>query len=114
MRTSWYPLAALAIALSTAASATTLDEVYGKYIEARGGADKLAALKSLRVTGRAIFGQDGSFQADWAMLVKKPGMMREEITLQGLSTVDACDGKDGWRVDPFQGRRDATPRGRRA
>ncbi|HEY8211419.1 MAG TPA: hypothetical protein VIG99_28240 [Myxococcaceae bacterium] len=106
MRTSWYPLAALAIGLSTAASAATLDEVYGKYVEARGGAAKLAALKSVRITGRAMFGPDGRFQTDWGLMLKKPGMLREEVTLQGLSTVDACDGKEGWRLDPFQGRRD--------
>src|SRR5262249_30229535 len=122
MRTSWYPLAALAIGLSTAASATapdegsgkyvethpsmpvkapsglTLDEVYGKYIEARGGAAKLGALKSVRFTGKGMFGPDGRFQAEWALLLQRPGMVREEVTLQGLSAVDAWDGKEGWRV----------------
>ena len=107
MRTSCNLLAALAFGLTaTAAHAATLDEVYGKYIEARGGQAKLAALKSLRLTGKAMFGWNGTFQGEWALLVKRPGMQRQEFSLQGMSSVDAYDGKEGWRVQPFGGRRD--------
>ncbi|HVE82584.1 MAG TPA: hypothetical protein VND93_07040 [Myxococcales bacterium] len=100
-------LAVLAVGLSTAAHAATLEEIYNRYLEARGGQAKLAALKSVRVTGKAMFGHDGRFQAEWARLSKRPAMVRQELSLQGLTEVDAYDGKEGWRLAPFQGRRDA-------
>src|SRR5262245_32805700 len=74
MRTSPYLLAALAFGLTAAAAraaepakggetamsatparAASLDEVYQKYLEARGGPEKLNALKSIRFTGKAMF-----------------------------------------------------------
>ncbi|HYV44262.1 MAG TPA: hypothetical protein VFA20_05340 [Myxococcaceae bacterium] len=123
MPTSWYLRAALALAATTATVAAaadvetppqavrpgktlTLDEVYTRYIEARGGKDKLAALKSVRFSGKAMFGPDGRFQADWSWVSKKPGLQRQEVSIQGLTAVDAWDGKDGWSVQPFQGRRE--------
>ena len=49
----------------------------------------------------------GQIEAGWAQLQKRPGMIRTEVTLQGLTAVDAYDGHEGWSLDPFQGRRDA-------
>jgi photosystem II stability/assembly factor-like uncharacterized protein/outer membrane lipoprotein-sorting protein len=40
-------------------------------------------------------------------VVKRPGMIRTESTLQNLTQVQAWDGKDAWSLDPFQGRREA-------
>src|SRR5712692_3885353 len=33
-------------------------------------------------------------------------MIRSEVTMQGLTAVDAFDGREGWSVKPFGGRRD--------
>src|SRR5216684_3923952 len=91
-----------------AARALTADEVVARNIEARGGAAKLAAVRSLRLTGTASFTfGDNKIDAEWAALQKRPGMVRTEISLQGLTAVDAFDGRDGWEVQPFSGRRDA-------
>ena len=32
--------------------------------------------------------------------------MRSELTLQGMTMVQAYDGKEGWKISPFQGRKD--------
>src|SRR5713226_2941125 len=91
-----------------AARALTADELVARNIEARGGAAKLAAVRSLRLTGTASFTfGDNKIDAEWAALQKRPGMVRTEISLQGLTAVDAFDGRDGWEVQPFSGRRDA-------
>jgi hypothetical protein len=37
---------------------------------------------------------------------KRPDSIREEASLQGLTQVEAYDGKDGWKIDPFGGRKD--------
>jgi photosystem II stability/assembly factor-like uncharacterized protein/outer membrane lipoprotein-sorting protein len=93
---------------SNAASALTADEVIARYIEARGGLPKLGAINSLRLTGKAVFGfGDNQIEASWGVLQKRPGMIRSEVSLQGLSAIEAFDGKEGWSLDPFSGRRDA-------
>jgi len=83
--------------------AQTVDEVIAKYIAARGGLEKLRALVTVRQTGK--FNVD-SFEAGFLQENKRPHMVRQEVTIQGLSDVTAYDGKTGWHVSPFSGRRD--------
>src|SRR5437773_2738494 len=85
----------------------TADEIIARHIEARGGLSKLKAIHSVRTTGKTIFGgDDWSIEAVWAQVQKRPGMVRSETTLQGLTAVDAWDGTGAWAVEPFQGRKD--------
>jgi photosystem II stability/assembly factor-like uncharacterized protein/outer membrane lipoprotein-sorting protein len=98
----------LLVILTTSASAETLDQILARNLAARGGADKLHAIQSLRLTGRATFGGgDFSVEAAWGLVQKRPGSIRSELTLQGLTQVSAYDGQKGWSVSPFGGRRDA-------
>jgi outer membrane lipoprotein-sorting protein len=85
------------------ASALTVDEVIAKNIEARGGLEKIRAIKSFRCTGKIQFGSR-NLQYKW--MVMRPGMVRQEASFQGLTAVTAYDGKVGWRIQPFQGRLD--------
>ncbi len=86
----------------------TADEIVARSIQARGGAQKLEAVHALRLTGKVVFGfGDAQIEAGWGRLVKRPGMIRTEVTLQGLTAVDASDGRDSWSLDPFQGVRNA-------
>jgi len=102
-----YIAALFAVALSAATQPLTLDQIVARHVEARGGAKNLAAVQSLKVTGKVIFSGDNfSVTADFASLRKRPFQIRTEATLQGLTAIDAYDGKDSWSVDPFQGRRD--------
>jgi len=90
------------------AGALTVDEILMRYVEARGGAAKIEAIKSLRATGKVVFGEgEFAIEAGWGVLQKRPGMIRSEITLQGLTAVEAFDGQESWSLSPFQGRRDA-------
>ncbi len=92
---------------SSAATALTVDEIVAKYVEARGGAEKLQALRSLRLTGKTEFGRrESTVVAAWGEVAKRPGMIRNETTMQGLTSVQAYDGRDAWTVNPFQGRRE--------
>jgi hypothetical protein len=89
---------------SLGASAQTVDEVIAKNIQAHGGSEKLKAVRTIRVTGK--FSQ-GSFRAGFLQENKRPDMVREEAIIQGLSQIQAYDGKTGWQVSPFGGRKDA-------
>jgi len=104
-----HPALLVAAALSAAAlGPLTVDEIVARHIEARGGAQKLAALQNLRVSGKAFFGggEDPTITADFAQVRRRPNQIRTEVTLQGLTAIDAYDGQQSWSVDPFQGRKD--------
>ena len=91
-----------------AAHATTVDELIQKNILARGGLDRLHAIQSLRLVGKSQFGRrGGKRESEWGLLQTRSGQLRTETTLQGLTAVTAWDGKEGWSVQPFGGRRDA-------
>ncbi len=86
-------------------NAPTLDELVSKNIEAKGGADALRALQSVTLTGKMLV-QQGQIQLTYVQTKKRPGEVRTEATLQGMTQVEAYDGKDGWKISPFQGRKD--------
>lgn len=95
-------LAAMAI-FSFAAKAQTVDEVIAQNVQAHGGAEKLKSVRSLRTTAK--FSQ-GSFRADFRQENKRADKVREEFIIQGLTQVQAYDGKTGWQISPFGGRKD--------
>ena len=97
------PLLAAMAFFSIAANAQTVDEVIAKNIQAKGGADKLKSVRSLRTTTK--FSQ-GSFRADFRQENKRADKVREEFIIQGLAQVQAYDGKTGWQISPFGGRKD--------
>jgi outer membrane lipoprotein-sorting protein len=84
--------------------AQTVDEVIAKNIQAHGGLEKLKTVQTIRATGK--FSQ-GSFSAGFMQENKRPGKVREEALIQGLAQIQAYDGKTGWQVSPFGGRKDA-------
>lgn len=82
----------------------TVDELVAKNTEAKGGAAALQALQSLRVTGKLIV-NDGQLELGYAQTRKRPAV-RTEVSLQGMTAVSAYDGTEGWKISPFQGRKD--------
>jgi len=85
------------------ARAQTVDEVIAKNIQARGGIEKLKSVQSIRKTAK--FSQ-GSFQAEFRQEIKRPDKVREEFIIQGMAQIQAYDGKVGWQISPFGGRKD--------
>ncbi len=83
----------------------TVDDLVAKNVEAKGGADALRALQSLRLTGKLLV-NDGQIQLGLVETKKRPGAIRTEASLQGMAGIQAYDGKEGWKVSPFQGRKD--------
>ena len=87
--------------LASPAAAQSVDEIVARHIEARGGAERWQALRSLRMTGRAIAGPGR--EALVTREIKRPGRVRTEFTFQGITGVFAYDGKRGWQVSPLTG-----------
>jgi hypothetical protein len=83
----------------------TVDELVAKNVAAKGGADALRALRSVRFTGKMLV-NEGEIQLAYVETKKRPGEVRSEVTLQGMTAIQAYDGEQGWKVSPFQGRKD--------
>lgn len=99
-----FVLILLAVAgFSLGAKAQTVDEVIAKNVQAHGGVDKLKSVRSLRTSAKFT---QGSFQADFRQENKRADKVREEFIIQGLAQVQAYDGKTGWQISPFGGRKD--------
>src|SRR5882762_1490921 len=98
------PVLAAAFAFACVARAQTVDEVIAKNIEAHGGVEKLKAIHTARTTAKY---SQGSFHAQVVQENKRPGKVREEFIIQGMAQVQAYDGRAGWQINPFGGRKDA-------
>jgi hypothetical protein len=98
-------LLASALFLCASAQAMTAEELVTKNVAARGGMDKLQAIKSLRLEGRLFIGGLGA-EVEAQQMYKRPASYRFEATLQGLTLVQSYDGTEAWRIFPFQGRKD--------
>jgi hypothetical protein len=108
MRKAILAFAVLAV-LAVSATAQTADEIVGKYIKTVGGMDKIQAVKGLRRTGKIIAG--GGFEIPLVEENKRPNLVRQDITIQGLVGSNAYDGKTGWKIAPWQGKKDAETMG---
>lgn len=109
-RTPLALFAALALAGAAALHAQeplelTVGQLVDKNIAAKGGREALDALKSVRLTGRMLVNQ-GQLELGFAQTKKRGSLVRAEVSLQGLTMVQAYDGTQAWQIAPFQGRKD--------
>lgn len=106
MRNSLLVLATLLVVAPSllAQSAPTADDVIARYIKTVGGADKIQSIGTLRRTGK--FTGDDGFQAIVIEESTRPNKVREEFSIQGMTGVNAYDGANGWKIDPFGGKKD--------
>jgi outer membrane lipoprotein-sorting protein len=94
-----------ALLLSGAHSFTqTAEELVNKNIEARGGLAKINAVKTVRISGKAIT-PDGT-PVIYRVDNKAPDLYRLDFTLAGMTAVQVYDGTTGWQIQPFGGRKD--------
>ncbi len=90
--------------LSVFAYSQSADELVNKNIQAKGGVDKIKAIKSVRITGKLSGG--GGFTAAVGQENQRPNLVRETFALQGMTAVTAYDGATGWQIQPFGGHKD--------
>ncbi len=83
----------------------TVDDLVAKNVEAKGGAEALRAMQAVRLTGKMLV-NGGQLEFAYQQTKKRPGEVRTEATLQGMTMIEAFDGTQGWKISPFQGRKD--------
>ena len=99
----WLVLLLAVFCFNLSASSQTAEELVNKNIEAKGGMEKIKAIKTLRMTGKLIVQGLTATQGQDNM---RPNLVREATTLQGMTAVQAYDGSTGWQIQPFGGRKD--------
>ncbi len=96
-------LASLVCLMALNAFGQTAEELVAKNLQAKGGVDKIKAIKSYRMSGNF---EIRGFKATVSQYSKRPDMVREMFSLQGMTQVQAYDGSSGWQISPFGGRKD--------
>jgi outer membrane lipoprotein-sorting protein len=92
--------AGVAVATAAPLHAQTADQVVARYVEARGGLEKIRAVETLRFTGRMTL---PDVEAPLVVELKRPNRMRTEFVFKGKKGVRAFDGKNAWIVLPIPG-----------
>ena len=103
MRRNLIVLLAL-LCCSLLAMSQTADELVNKNIQAKGGMDKMKAIKTVRMTGK----MEGPNipPAKVSQENMRPKLVRETFSIQGMTAVQAYDGSTGWQIQPFGGKKD--------
>ena len=91
------------LCIAAAAAAQTAEELVAKNLQARGGVDKIKAVNTLKMSGKVYVG----INADFSQEQKRANMIRQNFTVQGMTEIEAYDGSVGWKISPFEGRKDA-------
>ena len=103
MRRALLVLTALILS-SIPAAAQTAEEIIARYIERSGGMERIQAVRTLRRTGKYVGG--GGFEAKVVEENKRPNRVRQEFSFQGMTGINAWDGSAGWKIEPWQGKKD--------
>ena len=90
----------LLVAAPSSAQTPTADELVAKNIAARGGEEKLKSLNTIKITG-TVSAQ--GMEMPITLLTKRPNRMRQELSMQGQSIVQAFDGVTVWASNPMMG-----------
>jgi hypothetical protein len=93
--------------LSVFACAQTAEELVNKNIQAKGGLEKIKAARTRLTTGKIkSSGRRRVSVASFKQMNMRPDLVRNNLTLQGMTAVQAYDGSVGWQTQPFRGRKD--------
>jgi outer membrane lipoprotein-sorting protein len=88
------------VAVVAAQSAPTVDEIVAKNLAAKGGADKLRGVMSVRTTGHAKSARGLTTLTVWT---RRPNAMRQEMVSEGRTTITGFDGTKLWAINPMLG-----------
>lgn len=102
IRKSLVVLSACAVVLlsHTAVFAQSVDDLVSRNLAAKGGAEKLRALQTLRQTGSITM---QGMNATMTTAFKRPNMNRQEINVMGQTMVMVFDGTKGAMLNPMVG-----------
>ena len=105
-----------AAALPVLAQTPTVDELLAKNLASRGGAEKLKAISTRKVTGKVTVQVQmppgaqqqaqpapQTLELPMQVLAKRPNLMLQEMRMQDRRVVTAFDGQQAWAINPMIG-----------
>ncbi len=90
----------IAVMSGTVLFSATLDKVLEKNYAARGGLEKLKAVKTTKILGKGI--RQG-MEFPISMIMKRPNKMRVEVEVMGKKIIQCYNGKKAWWIMPLMG-----------
>ena len=91
------------LAAGPALAAPTADALVARYVKARGGRERLAAVRTLKFTGHVT---NLGIESPFVLQMKRPDLVRTDMTVNTLPMTQAYDGKGAWIVMPLLGSSD--------
>lgn len=99
-----FSVAVCALVLSWVSPASTasqsVEDLIAKNLQAKGGLERIKAIQSIRQTGHMTM---QGLTAQMVVYLKRPNLLRQEITVGGQTMVNAFDGTTPWMVNPLAG-----------
>lgn len=93
-------LTLVAVLSAATAGAQNVDDIVAQNVAAKGGAERLRAISTVKATGRVrIQGADASVTT----YGKRPNLVRQEVTIGGRTEIVAFDGTSSWTIAPLSG-----------
>lgn len=86
--------------LSPLVQSQSLDEIIKNNLEAKGGAEKINAFKTGKMSGKMVM---QTFELPFTMWLKKPNQVKMEMVFQGTTMTFGYDGNIVWQISPFAG-----------
>src|ERR1039457_6799023 len=95
-----FPKILFAAAFAAILSAQTAEELVNRNLQAKGGIDKIKAIRTLRASGKM---QQGGFTVQMGADSMAPNLLRQSFTIQGMTQIQAYDGNIGWKIATIRG-----------
>jgi outer membrane lipoprotein-sorting protein len=93
-------MALVAVGVSPAVSAQTIDELLAMNLRSRGGLDTLKGVSTIKMVGTVSGGGQQMTLTTW---MKRPNLVKQEMSGKGQTIVQAFDGVHAWMVNPMMG-----------
>ena len=95
------------LCLSVLACAQTAEELVNKNVQARGGIVKIKSAKTRLTTGKVKGGgRRRATVAGFKQMNMRADLVRQDVSMQGMTAIQAFDGSAGWQTQPFRGRKE--------
>lgn len=87
---------------------STAEVILTKHINARGGAEKMKGIETLRLRGGQSL-SPAPMELPIVIEHQRPNLQRVELTVQGMTRVTTFNGKEGWIKTPWAADKEAQP-----
>ena len=81
-------------------AAQNVDDLVARNVQAKGGADKLQAVQTMKQTAHVTF---QNITGTITVYGKRPNLIRQEMVMGGQKIINAFDGTTAWSINPFMG-----------